>query len=31
MMLLRFEFKSDTTIKSKTIKYIAKKILPQYE
>ena len=31
MRLLRLEFKSDNTIKSKAIKHIAKKILSHYE
>ena len=31
MKLLKIEFKSDNTIKSKAIKYIAKKIFPHYE
>ena len=31
MRLLRLEFKSDNTIKSKAIKYIAKNILPRFE
>ena len=31
MVLLRSEFKSDTITKSKAIKLIVKKILPDYE
>ena len=31
MKILKLEFKLDNTIKSKDIKYIVKKILPQYE
>ena len=31
MKSLRLEIKSDNTLKSKAIKYIAKKILPYYE
>ena len=31
MILLRLDFKSDTTIKSKAIKYIFKKLLARYQ
>ena len=31
MKLLRLEFKSDNTMKSKAIKYIFEKLLPHYE